>query len=103
MAIEKVGSPKWLEWGYGSIGDACCFLCGIAFLEGESVVLWAGISDAKKIPLPFAPYDFGELNLMDTIAKSSGGFQQGLNIFFHIACVPSFCRRLLEDWERSRN
>ena len=24
------------------------------------------------------------------------------SIYFHPDCVPSFCRRLLEDWERSK-
>jgi len=24
------------------------------------------------------------------------------DIFFHPDCVPSFCRRVLEDWERVR-
>ena len=99
MSVLTVGSQEWLEWGRG---DTCCFLCGIALLNGEEIILWSGCASPEKIVLPFIPENPKELLLVDALGKQSGGFQPALDIYFHIDCVPSFCRRILQDWERIR-
>lgn len=99
MSIIKVDSNEWREWGRG---EACCFLCGRALQSGEDVILWSGCASSEKVILPFVPYNAQELMMLDNLSKASGGFQPALDIYFHIDCVPSFCRRLLQDWEALR-
>ena len=98
MSILNVNSQEWLEW---ERGDVCCFLCGKALIDGEQVVLWEGCASAEKTALPFAPHNTEELMFMDGIAKAGVGFQKSLSIYFHIGCIPPFCRRILQDWESS--
>jgi hypothetical protein len=54
----------------GITGDEPCFLCAV---------------------------DLGEPSLGNPVIHWMGS--QG-DIFFHRDCVPSFCRRILQDWER---
>lgn len=53
--------------------DHPCFLCGKP-VGDEQVIMWSG---------------FG--------VESSNA--NNVNIFFHPRCVPSFCRRVTQDWE----
>jgi len=92
---DKVGNGEWDEWEYPD----CCFLCGKQFEHSEPVVLWAGIKSHKKHALPFIPADPALLMGLDRIGKESG-FQEALAICWHVDCVPSFCRRILQDWEK---
>lgn len=46
-----------------------------------------------------AARDARDLLVLDAIFKR--GAAPGMNVFWCKSCIPSFCRRLLSDWERS--
>jgi len=69
-----------------------CFLCGNPVGEGE-VANWMGsIGGAGDMPEPEG--------MASEILKALGPVTRAGNIFFHPRCIPTFCRRILEDWER---
>ena len=93
---QDIGNGAWDEWTM----PECCFLCGKPFHTGDELISWCGCLESEKMAFPFASRDIHEMSLMDGLAKKSGGFQKALTIAFCVDCVPSFCRRLLQDWER---
>jgi len=95
---DKIGNGEWDEWGYPN----CCFLCGNKFEYMEEVILWSGVIEATKITLPPNLPSPQAVLLWDDIGKKLGGFQEALAICWHIDCVPSFCRRILQDWEKEQ-
>ena len=98
MSVFVVGSKEWCD--YIGDTDAVCFLCGNMLKKSEEVVHWMGSGGPKVQGLPFVPKEPESLMVLDALAKHSGGLAPALNIFFHLNCVPSFCRRILQDWER---
>ena len=99
MSLQVVGSPFWEQWFLAD--KAICFFCGKAFDKGECVVHWSGIAgnpitSALELNIP-SP----EIMLTaDTLIKKVGAVSPGFDLFLCRACVPSLCRRLLQDWER---
>jgi len=95
MSLIEIGSVEWKEWEHNGI---VCFLCGEKFNESEVVVLWSGIVGEKVKGSPFTPNNPQDYLVLDALCR--GGVQVQQNLYLHRNCVPSFCRRLLQDWER---
>ena len=96
MSTQVVGSKEW-ETHFGDI-DRVCFLCAEGFAKSEQVVHWMGAGRPQLKRLPFTPNGPQELKVMDALLKR--GMSPALHIFFHADCVPTFCRRILEDFDR---
>ena len=97
MSIQTIGSQTWT--GFIAEPDTVCFLCGKILEQGEQVIHWMGAGGPECDRLPFTPNDADKLLIMDELLKR-GGMAPALDICFHPNCVPSFCRRILQDWER---
>lgn len=66
--------PDWEEvWGFEGPGHLC-LLCGEPVGDGQ-VAMWSG-ADATET-------------------------RGATKIFFHPGCIPSFCRRILMDFEKA--
>lgn len=99
MSIQRVGSPLWLQL-LAPPSEVVCFLCGKAFDSNEDVVHWMGAGGpSSSYPELGLASDPTGILVMDELAKRGNQFGPGLDIFFHRDCVPSFCRRILSDWE----
>jgi hypothetical protein len=98
MSIQVYNSPDWKEQFEDS--PPVCFLCGESFNDQEKVIHWMGTGGEKLKELPLIPDDPQTLSVMDTLLKR--GMWPALHIFFHTKCVPSFCRRVLMDWEETQ-
>ena len=82
----------WDAWGFEGPRHPC-FLCANPVGEGP-VVTWMGAAGSRGADPPPGP-------LLEVIKamESRGGVTAAANIFFHPVCIPSFCRRILMDWE----
>ena len=100
MSVQVVGSPFWIQ-AFDEI-EYSCFLCGETFKLNEKVIHWMGCGGPVLTSIPKELLDkMGTtpvgLFTADTLIKR--GLAPANDIFFHPNCVPSFCRRVLEDWE----
>ena len=75
-----------------------CFLCGHPVGEGQ-VILWSGSTGSADPDQPAS--DDPDVEAVVRELRRRGPVSAGMCVFFHPKCVPSFCRRILEDWERS--
>jgi hypothetical protein len=80
----------WANWDFEGPRHPC-FLCGAAVGEGK-VAMWAGSGGAGTF------VDDG--SVVSEVLKRLEGVTAALYIYFHPTCIPSFTRRLLEDWEQ---
>lgn len=86
----------WDDWGFEGPKHPC-FLCGLPVGTGMTV-LWMGSGGSNAVP----PESEDEvLNQIVEVLQRSGPLTMAEFIFFHVICVPSFCRRLLEDFEKA--
>jgi hypothetical protein len=81
---------QWESWGFEGPRHPC-FLCGGAVGEGK-VVVWMGSGGTGVFADDGSP--------VSNILKRVGPVTAALHIYFHPNCVPSFTRRLLQDWEK---
>ena len=84
---------SWATWDFEGPRHPC-FLCAFPVGDGQ-VVIWAG-SGGSAVRIE----DTEGAALLEALAQR-GPVTAAYNIFFHPHCVPSICRRLLEDWERA--
>lgn len=88
-------SEDWDGWGFEGPRHPC-FLCGGAVGEGK-VVVWMGSGGTAKFVSESETSD-----LTVQIVQKMLPVTAALHIYFHPNCVPSFCRRILMDWEQIR-
>jgi len=98
MSVKIYNCKEWNELFEGC--PPVCFLCGENFKDKETVIHWMGTGGLKFEKLPSIPEDPKALEVMDTLLKR--GMWPALHIFFHVRCTPSFCRRVLMDWEETQ-
>lgn len=84
---------SWTDWEFEGPRHPC-FLCSKPVGEGQ-VVLWSGSGGSAGADL-----DIETSILLNDLAER-GRVTTASFIFLHPSCVPGFCRRLLEDYERT--
>jgi hypothetical protein len=95
MSVQIVNSEFWNQW-YGK-EPKVCFLCGELLRDSEKVIHWMGSGGSKFKEAPFIGDTPQEHLVIDKLLKN--GMRPALHIFWHVDCVPSFCRRILQDWD----
>jgi len=89
--IPEEVRDDWTQWGFEGPRHPC-FLCAEAVGEGQ-VAVWMGSGGNITV------LDDGS-TMSEVLKRLEGAKTTALYVFLHPQCIPSFARRLLQDWEQ---